>query len=175
MGDPQTLPSVDETRERIAHSMHPALARWKETLSEEISNLKSRHQAERTSLVDRQRQARTELKASQAERQASEPRRRQARFRHGLGGLWDRLNGTQARIRRDNKDDAWQCHLRDQKQIDDLVFVQTEGRRNLKRQHAQDRSRFAFEARELSRDRDRFDEMRKADDFQKGHYLSPNR
>ncbi|MCR9089479.1 MAG: relaxase [Rhodobacteraceae bacterium] len=161
LGDPKDLPSVDETRARIADSMQPALGRWKETLGREIGDLKARHDVERSALVNRQRQARSDLKTKLAERQALDAQQRQARFRRGLGGLWDRLSGAHGRIRRENEAEAWQNHQRAQAATDAVVFAQLEARRALKRQHAQDRSRMAEVSREVSQDRDRFTAMRR--------------
>ncbi len=54
-----------------------------------------------------------------------------ARLAHGLRGLWDRLSGKYARTRRQNEWEAWQGHVRDRDERDDLVQRQLDQRRAL--------------------------------------------
>ncbi|MCR9089204.1 MAG: relaxase/mobilization nuclease domain-containing protein [Rhodobacteraceae bacterium] len=161
LGDPKALPSVAEAKAEFGRSMRPAVARWRESLAKEIEDLKSRHTTEHRALVEKQREARAQLKDTLAKRENAAALLRQARFRTGVRGIWDRLSGTHKRIRHQNEAEAWQEHLRDQTAIDAIVFAQLEARRTLKHKHGRERSQLAEEAREMSRDRSRFAEMRR--------------
>ncbi|MEM1151470.1 MAG: relaxase/mobilization nuclease domain-containing protein [Pseudomonadota bacterium] len=161
LGDPKTLPSVSEAKAVLGRSMRQAVARWKLSLAQETDELKLRHGMEHHALVEEQREARAQLKDRLSKRQEAAAQQRQARFRTGVRGVWDRLSGAHRRIRHRNETEAWQEYLRDQSAIDAIVFAQLEARRALKHKHGRERSQLAEDAREMSRDRSRFAAMRR--------------
>ncbi|MFP7673719.1 relaxase/mobilization nuclease domain-containing protein [Marivita sp. S0852] len=153
LGDPKDLRSVDKAKVHIAQTMQPVLSRWQEELDARKQKLKEQQDQARAELVKRQRAERERLKSKQNERRIFEAEQRQARFRSGLQGLWDRVRGEHGRIRKENELEAWQAHVRDQKQMDNLVFRDLEDRRALKRSQLVERVA-------LSQDRQRFDDLR---------------
>ena len=93
LGDPSSLRSVAEAKEHIAENMQPVLSRWQEELAKKKKDLKDRQERDRRKLVERQKTERKRLKVKLEERRVREVKMRQARFRTGFKGLWDRLSG----------------------------------------------------------------------------------
>lgn len=103
LGEPQALPSVDEVKvsidrsladqtKRLLESIHAKHLQVLAPLYEDRKRLKLRHQSERDELVRKQE-----------EQYVRETQERQARFRNGLRGIWDRLTGAHRRIQQANK------------------------------------------------------------------------
>lgn len=146
LGDPQSLPSLSETKAKIATRMTGTVKRYiKEaetafqkqaaTLAFKKAQLTQGHQDERKRLDDAQ-QARWIAEANQ----------RAARISRGFRGVWDRLTGKYARIRKQNEFDAFWAYRRDQDQRQALIEQQLDERRVLQEEitrarqaHAQDR------------------------------------
>jgi hypothetical protein len=160
LGDPKDLRSVAEAKVHIAETMQSALSRWQEELNARTQKLKEQQDAERLKLVEDQCTKRQRLKARLEDRRIREVIKRQARFRKGLQGLWDRVRGEHGRIRKENEADAWAAHLRDQKQTDYLIFHQIDERKLLKQQHYQDWNTIRDQMLKLAQDRELFDELR---------------
>lgn len=131
LGDAKDLRSVDEAREYIARSIQPALSRWQTELETKKRKLKDRQERDRRKMVERQRAERQHLKTKLAERRIREVQKRQARFRKGLQGLWDRVRGERRKIREQNELEAWQALQRDQKQTERMIFQHLDERRML--------------------------------------------
>ncbi|WP_300029337.1 relaxase [uncultured Roseobacter sp.] len=160
LGSPKTYRSVQDTQVWIAEQMQPALSTWEVELAKQHQDL-ARQQAQKKARLKAQQQAdRKQVREQQEQRRKADAKERHARFRRGLNGLWDRLRGAHNRIRQENEREAWQAHLRDQSQMDDLVFRHLEDRRRVKRQHDIERSLLEGQRSELAKDRDRFDELR---------------
>jgi len=160
LGDPKELRSVDQAKAHIARTMQPALTRWQEELETKKQKLKESQEQQRRKLIEKQGAARKRLKDKLDERRTHEAVRRQARFRKGLHGLWDRVRGEHSKIRRENEADAWAAHLRDQQQTDDFIFRQMDERKGLKRQQDIEMSRIKDQAQDLTKDREKFREAR---------------
>lgn len=160
LGDPKELRSVDEAKAHIAETMQPALSRWQEELEAKKQKLKAQLEQRRRKLIEKQRAERQRLKAKLEERQTLEARQRQARFRTGLQGLWDRVRGEHSRIRRENEADAWQAHLRDLEQTDRVVFDHLEERRALQLDQMAGRKVISDQRADLVKDRARFETLR---------------
>jgi hypothetical protein len=116
LGEPEALPSVDEVKDSIDRSLADQAKRLLEDirskhdrflapLYEDRKRLKLRHQSERDG-----------LKKNQEERHVRETQERQARFRTGLGGLWDRLTGAHKRTAQSNESEARAAQGRDQQE-----------------------------------------------------------
>jgi hypothetical protein len=116
LGEPEALPSVDQVKDSINRSLADQAKRLMEAirnkhgrflapLYEDRKRLKLRHQSERD-----------ELKKDQEERHVRETQERQARFRSGLGGFWDRLTGAHKRTAQTNESEARAAQERDLKE-----------------------------------------------------------
>jgi hypothetical protein len=160
LGDPKALRSVDEAKTHIAETMQPTLSRWQEELEARKQKLKAQQEQQRRKLIERQRDERTRLKAKLEERQTREALQRQARFRKGLQGLWDRVRGEHGKIRRENEASAWAAHLRDRDQTDEMIFRQIEERKSVKREQIREMSSIKDQAQDLASDREKFREAR---------------
>jgi len=85
----------------------------REPLLQEKNHLKKAHQAERNA-----------LNHIQKERQLAEEEKRQARIQRGFKHFTSRITGRYHRSRKLNEKEAWQAHLRDQKERDALIAKQ---------------------------------------------------
>ncbi|WP_300054909.1 relaxase/mobilization nuclease domain-containing protein [uncultured Roseobacter sp.] len=160
LGDPNELRSVDEAKAHIAETMQPTLTRWQQGLEARKQKLKEAQEQQRRKLTEKQRVERKRLKDKLEERCTQEAVHRQARFRKGLQGLWDRVRGEHAKIRKENEADAWVAHLRDQQQTDEAIFRQMDERKGLRRQQDIEMSHIKEQAQDLALDREKFREAR---------------
>ncbi|WP_175481649.1 hypothetical protein [Palleronia pelagia] len=160
LGDPNDLRSVDEAKGHISATMQPAVSRWQEELKAREQKLREAQEQQRQKLIEKQRAERQRLKKKLEERQTREARQRQARFRTGLQGLWDRMRGEHSKIRRENEASAWEAHLRDQQHSDDMIFRQMDERKSLKREQVREMSSIKDQAHDLAKDLERFREAR---------------
>lgn len=139
LGDPAALPSVAMVKARLGREMSAALRGY----------IREAREASRTRMVDlaNQRRAMTkahrdqreQLRAFHQQRWDQETQRRSQRMSRGFRGIWDRLTGKYARIRRENEMEAFQGFVRDRAETDRLVELQLEERRAL--QNSIDRTR----------------------------------
>ncbi len=181
LGDENALPSVGEVTAQYAGEMAAAMQRHKAELQRaghvELAELKE----DKERLVMRQRTEREAFLKAQRERQEQEAVERQARFKKGLGGLWDRLRGEHKRIREHNEREAEVAALRDSDEKDNLIFAQLAQRRMLKQRVLAFKDHYTEQRRELDTDRARFETMRrtalehKRDEFRKARANSPQR
>jgi len=160
LGDEKALPSVAETKDKIAQEMLPKLDGFQKTLEEQ--NQQRRHEFDRIrqSLIQRQRIERKSLNERQQTRRVIDNKQRQSRFRAGLGGLWDRLRGEHKRIQGQNEREANASLIRDRAQKDALVFHHFDQRRHMTRSRNQDRTKIAELRQELIRDWKTYIKMR---------------
>ena len=131
LGDESELPGVAETKRRISNDMLPRLDGFRRELEDERRNLESFFEERRRTLVRRQRAERQAFRDRLEQRRAAEALARQARFRPGIKGLWDRLRGEHGRIKKLNEQGAEAALIRDRAELDVLVFRQLDQRRHL--------------------------------------------
>lgn len=158
--DAKELRSVGEAKTHIAETMQPTLSRWQEELNARKQRLEEKQARQRQELIERQRAERERLKTKLETRRINEVRKRQARFRTGLQGLWDHVRGEHSRIRKDNEREAWEAHLRDREVTDNVVFEHLSERRALQQEHHAERSVMVSQREELRKDRARFESLR---------------
>lgn len=77
---------------------------------------------------------------------------RAAKLNTGLRGLWEKLSGSAAKIKRENELEAWQASKRDQQQRDDLVKAQMQDRKALQKEIEKLRRKHTLDRRILARD-----------------------
>jgi len=128
LGNPKNLPSVDETR-------HDINSRLKGMVRSQLEALRTEHmeelrplEEERIRLLEAQRGERKQLQVLQDRRRRLETLDRQARFRKGVGGILDRLNGRAAQTRRQNEHEAFLAYRRDVEQRERLFQQQMQER-----------------------------------------------
>jgi hypothetical protein len=159
LGSPGKLPGVEEVRENIK-------ARTKKRLREYLHEDRKEKQRkmqplmdERRRLVKFQRGERERLALRQEERRVEETKQRAARFRRGLGAVFDFISGKTFKQRKENEREAYGCLLRDRAQRERLSVAQLEERKELQQridvlqaQHRQERMILARHVAELLRE-----------------------
>ncbi len=78
-------------------------------------------QKSKESMVKQHRQIRKQLNEKQNKRQQQENKKRQNRFSKGFRGLWDRLTGNRAALKKQNEMESYQSMLRDRAEKDSLI------------------------------------------------------
>lgn len=133
LGDANALPTIKETQARLDRAlverMRALHVQIKERHAPQFATLKTR----KDQLKQSHSQERVVLQERQQTRQAKEHAERQSRFSMGLRGVWNRVTGHHANIKRQNEQEAYQCAVRDRTEKDELIFRQIEARREWKR------------------------------------------
>lgn len=166
LGDPADLRSVDDTKAIIKDKVTDHIYSY-------IDQVDTKHKTEFEPLNQRKlemrmhhRQERQMLKAKQKERWRQETRDRANKHAKGMRGLWDRMAGNYAKIKRENEAEAWNALKRDQDQRDNLVKAQMRDRRELqkdidklRRKHTQNRAILARDITQTIRMSDQNERM----------------
>lgn len=129
LGDEDGLPTVLEAKQQISDQLLPTLEGFRLELEQQQYEHKTQMLDSRKLLIKRQRIERQAFLKKLKGRQQKEALERQARFRNGLRGVWDRLRGEHKHIQRLNERETKACHLRDQHAKDQMVLVQLSQRR----------------------------------------------
>lgn len=160
LGDEALLPSIDEAASEHASRMSDMLRRHvrdaEERRKSELASLKLR----RVQIVQRQRDQRSELLKAQQNRVATETRERTQRFSRGFRGLWHRLTGKHAEVRRQNEREAHLAEARDKAERDRLAFRHIDERKGLHARIKETRKEHSAQVAELHRDLASFDQTR---------------
>ena len=133
LGPEDALPSVTDAKARVAEDMLGTVDRLACELEAETKRQEAEFQHRHTVLVQRQRTDRQNLQTIQEQRGIAEAKARQARFRTGIKGLWDRLRGQHARIAKENEREAEAAQIRDRQERDALIFRHQVERRRIRR------------------------------------------
>jgi hypothetical protein len=162
LGPESSLPSLDETRAAIAQVMTRKMDQFQAELSAREEQRKQEAAHQRRQMVERQRAERAQALEQIKQRQQREVLERQARFRKGLGGVWDFLRGETRRIKSRNEREACESEQRDRAEKDRLIQSQM-----VQRQQWQARNRLIEErarvfGQEVRQDREQFIERREA-------------
>lgn len=162
LGDEAALQSVDDAKARIAELMSAKLQGFQRDLDMRDAFQSAEYQGRTAEMIRAHRENRAALAATQEQRQAEEARQRQARFRKGLRGLWDRLRGEHRRIRQRNEQEAEAAARRDRAEKEKLIQRQLSERRML-RERAKLLDHRSTELRhEVGRDLAGYEEMKVA-------------
>lgn len=157
---PEKLPSVQEAKDEIAKAMMVQLETLKDTQSSAIEARAALIGSQKDQLTRQHRQARAKLDQAQEVRRASEIRARQARFRRGLSGLWDRMTGKHRRIKEQNEAETHRALLRDRAAKDRLIFAQLKERQSLEGRHQRLAAFQERSSKKLSRDIDQYRDIK---------------
>lgn len=149
LGTPEALLNVDDAIKKLT-------SRVSERLLQFLAQAEARQEAElaplqagKRSLTRDQRKERETLTAVHADRQYWENCNRQARFNRGFRGLWDRLTGKTAQLKKDNELDLWRCQKRDAAEREALFQRQQSARRELEKQFTTIKAKHAHERKRL--------------------------
>ena len=164
LGDEETLRSVDETKDLIAKAVLPKLQSFESELKDKRAADVEEVKARKAQLVEQQCAERLKLQQQQQTRQLHEAQIRQARFRKGLGGLWDRMCGEHKRIAARNKQDAQKALTRDKAERDRLIFKQMDQRKAFTTQRLEKRTDYIEKRQSLRSDIKSYEQMRSPPD-----------
>lgn len=165
LGDPKDLPDVETAKEQIARDMQQSVNRWHNELLQRKERLNALYQKRKAALVEKQRAERNNAFEKLEARHIKDARERQARFRKGVKGLWDRLRGEHKRIQTTNEKEAYQSHLRDRREKDKMIFIQLDQRRKLDAIHKRELDRLDMQNKELTRDTRQYETMNSREGF----------
>lgn len=134
LGYPKSLPSVSKIKAMIASRMNDQI----KTYIKETETAFQKHTTQlafrKADMVQRHRDERSRMKEGQEKRWAQETKERSARMSRGFRGIWDRLTGKYADIRKRNELEAYNGLKRDQAQRQDLIGAQLGERRILQKE-----------------------------------------
>ena len=131
LGDFRELPKVSEAQSKLALDLNSMFSRLQQNVDRRTKEATKRFTARHKVLIQRQRRERSALSKVQENRMEASNRIRADRFRHGLGGLWDRLRGEHKRIQTQNQSEAFAQEKQDQVERDNLVFGHLRQRQRL--------------------------------------------
>lgn len=134
LGDPKDLPSVDEIKEKVKGEIETLFTKYRAELRKRQDHETRPLQRIRKTMTQQHRKDREALKEYQQKRWAEEEKRRAARIRKGFKGLWDKLSGRYWKLRKQNEKEAWQCHVRDREERQEVIEIQLDQRRKLQQQ-----------------------------------------
>lgn len=152
LGDPDQLPDVAQAKAQLAKDLSSTFKRHMREAEEQKRRDLAPLDAKRQAMVSQQRQERAQLKARQQERWQKETRERQGRFQSGVRGLWDRLTGKHAELRKANEREAYAGLARDRDQRQSLIDAQMTDRQALQAGIKAVRDRHAAMLKELRTD-----------------------
>jgi hypothetical protein len=149
LGDPATLPSIDEAKREIAAGMSGALKRQVEPAEGANRQRSVSLRFEYTQTVQRQRDEREKLRQAQERRWNAEMAARAARLSRGFGGIWDRLTGKHHHIKMQNERETLLSFYRDREEKDGLIFRHIEERQRLQQRIRDEKKTKALEVQRL--------------------------
>lgn len=159
LGDEQNLQSVDEAQAKIANEMLPIMARFRDELKTETQYQKEDLTNERDILVQDQRAGRAEFRMRLKERQLQENIARQARFRIGFKGIWDRIRGEHKRITQENLEEAKRSSARDMEEKNQFIQNQLGQRRMIQKRYLDFKNQTKSQRQKLQRDVEKFEQF----------------
>ena len=134
LGCANERPSVQEVKNGIQGKLSKLFDSYKEELSTAHDEKLKPLLTDKARMTSEHRSVRASLKEYQQKRWQSEELKRSARIRKGFKGIWDKLNGRYWKTRKRNEQEAWQAHLRDRNQQEELIQKQLTERQNLQTQ-----------------------------------------
>ncbi|MAU41078.1 MAG: relaxase [Kordiimonas sp.] len=131
LGDPQTLPSIEQANEKIAADMSRKLQQHLSHAEATKQKRSAAFEFKRQRLVEEQRKERQLLEQSHSKRWDAETKERSQRLSKGLMGIWHRLTGKYEKTKRQNELDSLVAFQRDRQEKDELIFKHIQQRQQL--------------------------------------------
>ena len=152
LGDRQNLPSVDKVNDRLAKGMTRKLEAFVKEAKRDAKQRYAMIDFRRTEMVARHRDEREYLSRRHEKRWSVETNERAERLPGGFTGLWRRLTGEYARIKKQNEKELLQAWHRDRAETDVLIVSQLDERQVLQIDIKRQRARAQEELMRLRRD-----------------------
>lgn len=156
LGNPNELPSVDEKKEQIAKDMTPVIEQYIGDHQRKTQAALKPLNEKRLAMIQMQRCSRTEQKEVHEQRATQDQLIRSNRFRKGLKGIWDRLNGKHRLLKKQNELDTLKSYQHDKQERETLVLKQIQERQKLQENIKAERSKQTRERLILYRDIERY-------------------
>jgi len=156
LGDFRDLPNIQTATSALEKDVGVMFERLNADIQARKEEAAKRFTTKHKSLLTKQKRERKSLDRLQHQRMEAQDRIRAARFRPGLGGLWDRLRGEHRRIQTQNEHEAYAQLRHDRAERDALVFKHLRQRQHIeiyKLRHAQAAHRMT---RNLDQERNQF-------------------
>lgn len=134
LGDPSSLPSVAEVKAEIAQRMTKTLESYIRDIERDAKRPSPSIEFKRSEMQGRHRQERKTLSDVHEKRRIAETNARAARLAKGFKGIWHRITGRHSKIKARNEREAWQAHLRDRSETENLIVSHLEERERLQSQ-----------------------------------------
>ncbi|WP_422363225.1 relaxase/mobilization nuclease domain-containing protein [Pyruvatibacter mobilis] len=128
IGNPSRLRSVDQTKAEIAQGITDKLKTFIADTQREATQRHDKLATRKAELAARHHTEREKLKSGLERRWQAEAQSRAGRLPKGFSGIWHRLTGQYAKIRKQNEREAFEAYRRDRAATDDLIFRQLEER-----------------------------------------------
>lgn len=152
LGSAEALSSVEHAKEKLGAAVRGLFEKYR-------AELHKTHEQElrpllriKKTMTDQHRKDRAAQKAFLEKRWNAEHAVRASRVRKGFKGLWDKLTFKYWNIRKANEKEAWQCHVRDREERQELIEVQLDQRQRLQEQFTSIRKRHEEEMQKLAGD-----------------------
>ncbi len=163
LGDEADLPSIEQAKSDMAEHMLSMLSRLYQEQVKQSDTIRERFAQDKQMLLDKQRLERQHFENQQHQRRIREQADRQARFRSGIKGVWDRLRGEHARLTERNRQETLAAQLRDRAEQDAIILAHLKQRRAIKEQTVERIEKIKKPVQEIKNDKVRFEEMRRDD------------
>ncbi len=131
LGDPQTLPSIEQAKDQISSDMSKRLQQHLAHAEETKKKRSAAFDVKRQRLVEGQRKERKSPEESHRKRWDAKTKERSQRLAKDLMGIWHRLTGKYEKIKRQNELDALRAFQRDRQEKDELIFKHIQQRQQL--------------------------------------------
>lgn len=131
LGKSEELQSVEQAKSQIAGRLTKRFRVQRDELTRKHTLEKRPLLQAKRSLVETQRQERSEQNEQHKKRWAQEELKRSMRLRKGFKGLWDRLTGSYQKTRKRNERETHKCELRDKREKQNLMKSHLENRQKL--------------------------------------------
>ncbi len=142
LGDKEDLQTVDLAQAEQAKVMEAQKTKLNTELEKKKQAFHQRIEKRKQNLIERQRIERKQLFDKIEKKQIEQSKKRQARFRAGAKGLWDRVRGQHKRIQEKNEKEALESMRRDYAMKDGLIMQQQEQRRQFEDIKQREEQRF---------------------------------
>ncbi|MDA8747401.1 AAA family ATPase [Litoreibacter sp.] len=124
LGEPEKLPTVAETKVKIADRLSEKLKSHLEEVEAKHETLPKSLETRRRRMMEHHATQRQDLETLQAKRWTTEAERRAARLPKGLKAFWGQVTGKFNKSKLQNELEAWDQLTRDRQQKDKLIASQ---------------------------------------------------
>jgi len=131
LGDFKNLPNVETAHVDLLGDVDSMFLRLQANIERRQQDAAKRFKTRQKALTTKQKRERDRLRTLQINRMQAQDCIRASRFRHGLGGLWDRIRGEHKSIQRQNEHEAYAQICQDRSEMDALIFKQLKQRQRI--------------------------------------------